>query len=299
MKNNNELRLSVPPGLFPVTYANGPGPRYVMWVQGCSIRCCNNCLNQELRDPGKGFTATVEQVLAHVFQLKENIPIKGITVLGGEPTDQSEALTRLLPGIREQNLSVMLYTGHPIEILADKPTGSKIDRLLQHVDILVEGNYDPRLDFPGTLWRGSVNQRILLLSTRYDVHRIKKILQTTAREMAGKIDMIEYPGGSRLIRKHWRESLPIEQAHEQKKRLPQQSEVIEILYRGQRVTSWIPELAEIQREGEKILSPKGITGVLDRDNQLHLFGFQKEEVVRKFKYALRTRGIKLNFEIDK
>lgn len=298
MKKTNELRLSVPPELFPVTYANGPGPRYVMWVQGCSIRCCTNCLNPELHDPGQGVAATVEQVLEQVFKLKKNIPIKGITVLGGEPTDHSEVLSQLLPGIQKQNLSVMVYTGHQIETLAKKHPGSKIGLLLQSVDILVEGNYDPQLDFPGTLWRGSVNQRILLLSSRYDVQCLKNILKTTVRNIVGKIDMIEYHSGSRLIRKHWQESLPLAQAHEQKKLLPQQSEVTEILYQGKRVTSWIPELAETRQEGEEILSPKGITGVLDRDNQLHLFGFQKKEVVQQFKYSLRNQGIKLNDEPD-
>jgi anaerobic ribonucleoside-triphosphate reductase activating protein len=299
MKNNNELKLSVPPHLFPVTFTNGPGLRYVMWVQGCSIRCCTDCLNPELHDPAKGVIASVDQVLAQIFKVKENIPIEGITVLGGEPTDQVAALSQLLPGIREQGLSVMLYTGHQLEKLAALDTGKGIHRLMQFVDLLVEGNYNPQLDFPGTLWRGSVNQRIFLLSPYYDVNRLKDILGTTAREMAGKIDVIEYPGGSRLIRKHWGEPLPIRQAHERKGLLPQQEEAIEMLYNGRRVTSWLPELASAWPTGNPILSPKGITGVLDVDNRLHLFGFQKKEVVQQFKYALRAQGIKLNFETDK
>lgn len=291
---NNPLRLSVDPALFPVTYTNGPGLRYVMWTQGCSIRCCTNCLNPELRDPTNGAAVDIDQVLSHVDKLKESMPIEGITILGGEPTDQAAALSQLLPGIQKQNLTVMLYTGHGIETLLKQGRYEEISHVLQSVDILVEGRYNPRADFPGTLWRGSVNQRILLLSAGYDIPRLKTILQTTAKRIARKIDIIRYYNGNRLIRKHWFEALPREQASRRKDLLPQQNEITEIPHSGGRIVSWLPELAGSPPEGSVFLSPKGITGVLEPDNRIHLFGFQKEAVVEQFKKALQTQGIRLN-----
>ena len=296
MTKNNELRLSVPPALFPVTYTNGPGLRYVLWVQGCSIRCCNHCLNPELQDPHQGVKTTVTEVLEHICKLKETIPIQGITILGGEPTDQSLALSQLLPEIQKQNLSVMLYTGHPFEALIKPDTPAEISQLLLAVDILVEGMYNPHLDFPGTLWRGSVNQRLLLLSQRYNVPLIKSILQNTIQHIEPNVEMIQYVGRSSIICKFWGESLPIQQTQEQKKSLSQPQEIMEILYNGHPITSWIPELADSPPSDIRLLSPKGITGVLDADNQLHLFGFQKGDVVQQFKQALLGQGININFE---
>jgi hypothetical protein len=106
--------------------------------------------------------------------------------------------------------------------------------------------------------------------------------------------VIRYYNGNRLIRKHWLETLPREQASRQKDLLPQQMEITEIPHGGGRIVSWLPELAHAPPDGAAFLSPKGITGVLEPDNRLHLFGFQKEAVVEQFKKALQTQGIRLN-----
>jgi anaerobic ribonucleoside-triphosphate reductase activating protein len=289
---HNTLNLSTVPNLFPLTYTNGPGLRYVMWTQGCSLRCCSHCLNPELLNPFDCVEAGIYQILDHLSQLKKDTPVEGITLLGGEPTDQSAALSQLLPAVRQLGLTVMLYTGYTFETLQRPGSGKEILDLLQWLDILVEGNYIQNLDFPGTLWRGSLNQRILLLSHRYDVIRIKTLLQNTAREISGRVEMIPYYNGSRMIRKHWLEPLPRSQAHDHKNCLPQDHEITQLQLFDRPVLSWLPELAKTSGTGETFLSPKGLTGVLDADNRLHLFGFQKEEVVETFKAALGTQGIR-------
>jgi anaerobic ribonucleoside-triphosphate reductase activating protein len=291
---NNQLILSDHPMHYPVTYTNGPGLRYVMWTQGCSIRCTNRCLNPELQGLEKGMTATVDQVLEHLKKLRETLPIEGITILGGEPTDQAAPLIRLARDAQKQNLTTMIYTGLQFEELGKRHNSTEIEELLQSLDILVEGNYDPQQDFPGTLWRGSINQRIILLTPKYDIDRIKKILRSTNGKIKGTVDIIEYYNKNQLIRKHWLHILPQPQAHQNKTKMPQQEEKAEILYHGRKITAWIPELT-LEGQEEQVKSPKGIAGLLDRQNQLHLFGFQKEEVVRQFKNTLQQQGIKLNF----
>ncbi|MGG7582215.1 4Fe-4S cluster-binding domain-containing protein [Rhizobium sp. Nf11,1] len=76
---------------FPVT-ALGPGRRIGIWFQGCSIRC-PGCISADTWTTGKG-TTTLEEV---VNTLQPWLPeAEGVTVSGGEPFDQQEALQSLL-----------------------------------------------------------------------------------------------------------------------------------------------------------------------------------------------------------
>lgn len=291
-----KLKLPVPPQLFPVTYTNGPGLRYVIWVQGCSIRCCTHCLNPGLQDPDKGISTTAAELLEHIGQLKNEFSIEGLTFLGGEPMDQAAGLALLAREVQESLLSVMSYTGHTVETLLQKKTkNGAIRELLEYTDILVEGNYDHGLDLRGTLWRGSINQRIILLSPRYTVDRLKHTIDTTSQCVAGKVDIIENYFGNTLIRYHWEESIPLLQG-ERGPGLPQTKEFEMLQSSGYTMVSWIPELAEDGSAAASLTSPKGLCGVVDPNNNLHLYGFQKPGVVENFKKALENQGIRLTFE---
>ena len=62
---------------------DGPGLRYVIFMQGCSFHC-KNCFNPETWDfeSGKEFTdATIDRIL----ELSDNDNIEGLSILGGEP----------------------------------------------------------------------------------------------------------------------------------------------------------------------------------------------------------------------
>jgi len=60
----------------------------------------------------------------------------------------------------------MLYSGHPLAWFERQENAAAL-ALLDHVDILVDGPFLPRLAAPGLRWRGSSNQRILRLTERY------------------------------------------------------------------------------------------------------------------------------------
>ena len=75
----------------------GPGVRYVVWVQGCKRRCpgCINPLGQPLSENGYWKSvAALEQDILHVEGLT------GITISGGEPFLQAEALAKLVKLIK-------------------------------------------------------------------------------------------------------------------------------------------------------------------------------------------------------
>lgn len=99
---------------FPVTTL-GPGRRVGVWFQGCSIRC-PGCVSVDTWPTGRGIT-TVSDVME---ALEEWLPhAEGITISGGEPFDQSDALRDLLKALRERaSVSILVYSGHSFERLA-------------------------------------------------------------------------------------------------------------------------------------------------------------------------------------
>lgn len=151
------------------TLHNGPGWRIGLWVQGCRLKCTKECLNPGFLDPAGGFAFDVEEVLDALLAVAATAahPVEGVTVLGGEPTEQAEPLARLLAGVREHGLTTMVYSGYTLERLrrSDQPG---IDALLDSTDLLVDGPFVPALYDERAAWRGSSNQRLHALSERYD-----------------------------------------------------------------------------------------------------------------------------------
>lgn len=139
----------------------GPGPRAVIWVQGCT-RHCPGCIKPDLWDREGGHDRDADDLADWVAGLPD---IVGLTVSGGEPMEQAPALVRLVEGLRaRRDLSVWLYTGYTHEEVLT--TGSVEQRhLLSLLDVLVDGPYIEQL--AGELpWRGSRNQRLVLLTDR-------------------------------------------------------------------------------------------------------------------------------------
>lgn len=139
---------------YPVA-ALGPGQRVGIWMQGCSIRC-PGCISVDTWTHGRGMTA-VESVIAAITPWLDRAC--GVTISGGEPFDQPQALAALLRQIRMASAAdILIFTGYPREAIA--PELEKIDGL---VDALITDPFD-RLA-PQTLsLRGSDNQRLHLLT---------------------------------------------------------------------------------------------------------------------------------------
>lgn len=138
---------------------NGPGERFVLWVQGCSIRCAG-CWNRDTWTRAPRTLRTVGELLREVDAA---VGIEGVTITGGEPFEQAEVLLPFVEGVRTRGLSVMVFTGREPKELADRASRA----LITAVDVLVSGRYEARqrsLDLP---WRGSSNQRVEFVTTRY------------------------------------------------------------------------------------------------------------------------------------
>ena len=64
------------------TCAEGPGTRYALWLQGCSLRC-PGCCNPQLFDPRGGEELPLALLAAEISDVRDQI--EGVTLLGGEP----------------------------------------------------------------------------------------------------------------------------------------------------------------------------------------------------------------------
>jgi anaerobic ribonucleoside-triphosphate reductase activating protein len=77
--------------ILEMSNANGPGLRFVIWVQGC-YRKCRGCFNSETHDPYGGYELEVSKIIEQIPLAK----VSGITISGGEPFEQAEELLALL-----------------------------------------------------------------------------------------------------------------------------------------------------------------------------------------------------------
>lgn len=172
------LRLGHPLKVLRPTMHNGPGWRIGLWTQGCLLRCTKKCLNPHLLSSEGGFIYPIEEILSSISKLlvSSSREVEGVTVLGGEPTDQAEPLAFLLREIRNLGLSTMVYSGYRLSALlsSDNP---HVMALLNESDLLVDGpfladEYDDSLS-----WRGSQNQVIHILTKRYNEESLQEAFQ--------------------------------------------------------------------------------------------------------------------------
>ena len=163
----------------------GPGTRFVIWTQGCSIRC-PGCWNTAFWD----FKTIKEYPAAALIAMAEKAQAEGITVLGGEPFDQYEELMELAKATAATELSLMLYTGYTW----DQLEAAGKTEVLNWTDILVEGPYVHGLRDMQLRWRGSSNQVIHFLTDRYGEELLEEARQVEFIIQAdGSINTYGYP----------------------------------------------------------------------------------------------------------
>lgn len=168
------LNLARPIEECPISELHGPGTRLAMWVQGCSIKCTESCINPAALVERERYRVDLDRVITQVeARLEGRVDVEGVTILGGEPTDQPLALTHLLRALRSRGLSVMLYSGHTWSklqrLIVSQP---EIGELLSEVDLLIDGPFIDKLYDPNLLWRGSSNQEIRRLTDRYPLNAV-------------------------------------------------------------------------------------------------------------------------------
>lgn len=167
-----KIRISSPTTFDSIV--DGPGLRMVVWTQGC-IHNCKNCHNPQTHDLCGGFEVDTKDIIDKLKSLKLQ---KGITLSGGEPFLQPEALEEIAKEAKENKLDIWAYTGFTFEYLLDKknPSYFKNLNLLKQIDVLVDGKFMEERKDISLKFRGSSNQRII------NVQRSLKYKQTILAE---------------------------------------------------------------------------------------------------------------------
>ncbi|MBO4445456.1 MAG: anaerobic ribonucleoside-triphosphate reductase activating protein [Clostridia bacterium] len=162
-------------GVIRESIVDGPGYRFVVFVQGCPHHC-KGCQNpQTWSFTEGGYDTTVENIMKAV---KENKLITGVTLSGGEPFTQAKALTVLAKELRKEGLDVMAFSGWTFEELrdgADEENGW-LD-LLRELSLLIDGRFIQEQLTLELRFRGSKNQRIV------DVQKSLQTGQTVLSEL--------------------------------------------------------------------------------------------------------------------
>lgn len=138
---------------------DGPGLRMVIWTQGCMHNCIG-CHNPQTHSLCGGYEVDTKDIINTIKDLKLQ---KGITLSGGEPFLQAEALEEIAKEAKKYKLDVWSYTGFTFEELLDKnnPHYLKNIKLLNQIDVLVDGKFIENKKDIGLRFRGSSNQRII------------------------------------------------------------------------------------------------------------------------------------------
>jgi anaerobic ribonucleoside-triphosphate reductase activating protein len=146
----------------PRSRANGPGARFVVWFQGCTLGC-PGCFNPTTHDAAGGRSVAIDELVGELTRARRDRHIEGLSLSGGEPLQQPEAARALLDAARDLGLSTLAFSGYTIDEIRELPGGPAV---LARLDVLIDGRYLARERVASGL-RGSANQRIQLLTGRY------------------------------------------------------------------------------------------------------------------------------------
>lgn len=110
---------------------DGPGIRFVVFMQGCPLRCLY-CHNRDTWNPKGGREVTVDEIIEDLKGYMEFIKFSGggITVTGGEPTLQAQFVTELFKRCKEFGVHTALDTSGFANI-------EKVKELLQYTDLVL------------------------------------------------------------------------------------------------------------------------------------------------------------------
>ena len=147
--------------------ANGPGIRVSLFVSGCP-HACPGCFNEIAWNYayGEKYTEEVEEKVLTALSKPE---IQGLSLLGGEPLYPANlhALLPLLRKVKERlpKKDIWCYSGYTYEELLSREGEEKkeLDELFSYLTVLVDGRFIEAEKDITLLFRGSKNQRLILV----------------------------------------------------------------------------------------------------------------------------------------
>lgn len=146
---------------------DGPGVRFVVFMQGCPMRC-KYCHNPDTWAYNGGKEVSIDSLLCEINKYKHYFGNNGgVTVSGGEPLLQIDFITDLFKRLKAKNIHTCLDTSG---ITFDK-NSAKFDELIKYTDlVLLDIKHIDREQHK--LLTGHYNDNILAFAQYLDKHNI-------------------------------------------------------------------------------------------------------------------------------
>ncbi|MGI6222052.1 MAG: anaerobic ribonucleoside-triphosphate reductase activating protein [Prevotella sp.] len=136
------------------TTVDGPGFRTSIYCAGCP-NGCKGCHNPQSWNINNGHWMSTEDIMKELG----DDPFANVTFTGGDPMYQPEGFAELADAIKTKlGKTIWCYTGFTFENLYRNERQRK---LLNRIDVLVDGPFVEKLRNPDLLFRGSSNQRLI------------------------------------------------------------------------------------------------------------------------------------------
>ena len=111
---------------------DGPGIRFILFMQGCSLRC-KFCHNRDTWDCNSGNEYTVDEIYEKILRYKNYFTVSGggVTVSGGEPLLQVDFVLELFKKLKQAGISTAIDTSGMFDIT------DKIKELIDLTDLFL------------------------------------------------------------------------------------------------------------------------------------------------------------------
>lgn len=116
--------------------ADGPGVRFIVFMQGCHMRC-RYCHNPDTWKMDGGDEVTADEILKRALRFKPYWGKDGgITISGGEPLLQIDFVIELFKKAKELGINTCIDTaGNPFT--KEEPFFNKFEELMKYTDLLL------------------------------------------------------------------------------------------------------------------------------------------------------------------
>lgn len=141
--------------------SNGDGFRLVIFTCGC-IHHCEGCHNPETWNIENGVNYSVREIANYLINIykESNGFFDGFTFSGGDPLYQQDELIELIDILKDElkdfEFDIWVYTGYRYEEIENRA-------ILNRIDVLVDGKFEKDNRAYHKAYRGSNNQRVLVL----------------------------------------------------------------------------------------------------------------------------------------
>ncbi|MBQ7836640.1 MAG: pyruvate formate lyase-activating protein [Clostridia bacterium] len=115
---------------------DGPGIRYVLFMQGCPMRCLY-CHNPDTWEVGGGTEITVDEIISEYKKNESFYKNGGITVTGGEPLLQVDFLIELFKTAKKKGIHTCIDSSGITFNPKNEDYIAKLDVLMQYVDLVM------------------------------------------------------------------------------------------------------------------------------------------------------------------